>query len=706
MINTEVQLENLPYRMVGSESDKSVFGEIVKYKIWEPHVSQIISNTLKKGDIFVDVGSNIGYFLLLGSYLVGSSGKVIGFEPVPINYYYCQKNIKLNKITNVEVYPFALWDDAEKKKIVIPNEFFGNSQIQYYGEFEVDCLTLDSLDIKPNLIKIDIEGAEPFQLYGMKDTVSKYNPTVIIEMNRLALRNGFGLDADVYWDFFENYGYSISLINPDASLRPVKSLDELNSICSPELYVDLFCRKDTEEDIMLGNNIPRRGTSTMDIRDLIKTNDEDVEVEDLIRKIRNRVNKRRGINYTEQDINATSSNSSSELEISSSEIQKDLDIMNSNQNIYNSNYIISSHRPFIGKILVRGRRLVNGEIRRYVDPTFSKQIQYNSSLAGIVNQLIIRSDECASKYDNLETELLSMEMDISQDVLKQQQQTKEEILRQQQQTKAEISNKLVQARAKVHEEILRQQQQIKAEIDNQLIRSQTEMQHKIRTEIDDKLVQAKTELVEEIDRIIEVKALDNDKISKTPWSKHYNKKVSEDYLIKNIDYHEHLINLIKEYAQMAASGAVPKLLEVGLGTATMSIYFSRYSYEVVGVDNDPMVILNAARTNESLGGYAKFILMDAFDLDMFKHKYFDVAFSQGTMEHFDDKDIIDLISNQLEVAKFVIFSVPSIDYPGCEFGNERKMTTKDWENILQNGEFNMVDINYYKDDQHIVCIIQ
>ena len=65
-----------------------------------------------------------------------------------------------------------------------------------------------------------------------------------------------------------------------------------------------------------------------------------------------------------------------------------------------------------------------------------------------------------------------------------------------------------------------------------------------------------------------------------------------------------------------------------------------------------------------------------------------------------------MLSKQLEVAKYVVFSVPSINYPKSEFGNERKMTIEDWEVILKSGGFNIVKIEYYREDTQIACIIQ
>ncbi|AET64473.1 methyltransferase domain-containing protein [Methanothrix harundinacea] len=451
---------------------------------------------------------------------------------------------------------------------------------------------------------------------------------------------------------------------------------------------------------------------------------EDIDVAELMHKIRDRVRKRRGIDSSAVGI-AQINSSSSEAQSLEDEIRSDLDYINSNQNIHNENYIISSHRRIIGKFLVEGRRLVNGEVHRYVDSVISKQIELNSSSARILNRLVARIDKNTLSNIEIKNNLSRIREDIGQDISRQQHEIRaeldgqlgqvrsefrDEISRQQHEIRAELDGQLGQVRFEFRDEISRQQHEIRAELDGQLgqVRSEfrdeiSRQQQEIRAELDGQLGQVRSEFREELNRILNM--LDSKDSSLSAWSKFYNNEITEDLLTLNIDYHERFISLIKEIAQKAANGMVPKLLEVGVGTATMSIYFSRYSFEVVGLDNDPNVVRNAIKVNKDLGGYAKFILMDAFDLNMFKGDYFDVAFSQGTMEHFNDAEIIEMISKQLEAAKFVIFSVPSIYYPHKEFGNERKMSKEDWEMILKKGDFNIIGLDYYKDSQHIVCVI-
>ena len=56
---------------------------IFMHRNWEPQVGKVLHQQLATGGVFVDVGANIGYFSLLASSLVGESGKVVAFEPLP-----------------------------------------------------------------------------------------------------------------------------------------------------------------------------------------------------------------------------------------------------------------------------------------------------------------------------------------------------------------------------------------------------------------------------------------------------------------------------------------------------------------------------------------------------------------------------------------------------------------------------------------------
>lgn len=126
-------------------------------------------------------------------------------------------------------------------------------------------------------------------------------------------------------------------------------------------------------------------TATIDIRD------DEINVEDIMRQIRANIQKRKiSSGYVEiESLIKEPLQENSKMSLTGN-LKQNMDYVNANWDIhadYNSNYI-SSHRPLIGELLVRGRRLVHEEVRRYVDVVFDKQTEFNMSLVCILNELI------------------------------------------------------------------------------------------------------------------------------------------------------------------------------------------------------------------------------------------------------------------------------------------------------------------------------
>jgi len=243
-LNADITI-SLPFggRFVGPVKDTSVFSTILEEEgHYEPHVTKFLTDNLHEGDTFVDGGANLGYFTILGSRLVGPEGRVIAFEPMPINHEYCEKNIALNKLNNVRLYNNGLWDKPEKKEIMIPSAFYAGAHFGKSNAIErkalIECIPLDQMNLDPDVIKMDIEGAEPMALRGMLRTLKKSKPLIVLELNRSCLRTFYGLDTQDIWNPLKAAGYEISVLSND--IKRVDSIEQLNAICSPETLVDLI----------------------------------------------------------------------------------------------------------------------------------------------------------------------------------------------------------------------------------------------------------------------------------------------------------------------------------------------------------------------------------------------------------------------------------------------------------------------------------
>ena len=159
------------------------------------------------------------------------------------------------------------------------------------------------------------------------------------------------------------------------------------------------------------------------------------------------------------------------------------------------------------------------------------------------------------------------------------------------------------------------------------------------------------------------------------WSEYYRQETDVDLYIRNLyGQREFLMTLIKSGGK--------KMLEVGAGTGTMSIFLSHLGKEVTTLDNDPHVLELAKTNQEKFGGRNQLVEGDAFKLP-FPDRSFDLVFHQGLLEHFSDDQIHQLLAEHLRVAPTVIFSVPNPNYPRKDFGDERLMSKRRWEELLQ-----------------------
>jgi FkbM family methyltransferase len=150
---------------------------------YEPHLQRLIAREVKPGEIFYDVGANVGFYSLLASVLVGP-GKVFAFEPLPANVAYLRQHLVLNSAENVEVLELAVCDQVGV--LSFRTERTGAmGRLETCGDIQVPTTTLDSLlhagkIPPPTYIKIDIEGTEFRALMGAKTCFEKYRPTLFL----------------------------------------------------------------------------------------------------------------------------------------------------------------------------------------------------------------------------------------------------------------------------------------------------------------------------------------------------------------------------------------------------------------------------------------------------------------------------------------------------------------------------------------------
>jgi FkbM family methyltransferase len=184
------------------------------YGTWEPEVLKAVTTTLKPGMTVFDIGAHIGYYSLLFAKCVGPAGRVISFEPLPGNFALLQKNVALNSTENIKLHNCAVYSRSEKIIINVaddqPNPGSGSLYNQKGArQYHVDATTIDDFcknsAIQPDIVKMDVEGAEHDVLIGAEKTIARYRPQLLIELHHF---DG-NLAAHPVPDLLASWGYQI-----------------------------------------------------------------------------------------------------------------------------------------------------------------------------------------------------------------------------------------------------------------------------------------------------------------------------------------------------------------------------------------------------------------------------------------------------------------------------------------------------------------
>lgn len=171
----------------------AIHQDLFEYKKREPICTDYLIHSLilKKGDTVLDIGANIGYYVLVESQLVGESGRVYAVEPVSSTFELLKENVSLNNFNNVSMFRLAfggkdaeseIYVCAEPNLCAIKREAVGGKIL---GKEKVYMETVDNFlkdKSPPSLIRMDVEGYEYEIFKGMAKTL-KGNARILVELH-------------------------------------------------------------------------------------------------------------------------------------------------------------------------------------------------------------------------------------------------------------------------------------------------------------------------------------------------------------------------------------------------------------------------------------------------------------------------------------------------------------------------------------------
>ena len=178
---------------------------------------ELLKRVLLPGMIFVDVGANIGLYTVAAAKRVGDTGRVYAFEPEPGNYKLLQQHLVLNEVRNVTIENVAVGSHKTQQSLMISKNSIGTHSLlrrpknSGQEEVKVDVISLDDYfaGIPGNIgvLKIDVEGYEPFVLKGAERLLSRVD-LMLLEYTRNDVQSNFGITnlVRLLHDFSYIYG--------------------------------------------------------------------------------------------------------------------------------------------------------------------------------------------------------------------------------------------------------------------------------------------------------------------------------------------------------------------------------------------------------------------------------------------------------------------------------------------------------------------
>ncbi|MDY6786469.1 MAG: FkbM family methyltransferase [Cyanobacteriota bacterium] len=189
----KAEVEQLKLKWKQSNKDNlNLWGMQYWYEgnFWEPTVQIALRDLCQPGTVVFDVGANLGGLATLMSRLVGPKGVVCAFEASPRIVDKCQRNLNLNGCHNAHLYHVAVFRTSHKKIPIyagshLNDSIYADSCETQAPTFQVSTLKLDDFveftGLVPDLVKMDIEGAEYDAVMGMLQTLDRAKPHLILE---------------------------------------------------------------------------------------------------------------------------------------------------------------------------------------------------------------------------------------------------------------------------------------------------------------------------------------------------------------------------------------------------------------------------------------------------------------------------------------------------------------------------------------------
>jgi FkbM family methyltransferase len=225
--------------------------ELATREVYEPFETEIVLREVRRGEVVLDVGANIGYYTLLMARLTGPSGRVFAFEPDAANFQLLEKNVRQAAYAHVVTVNKAVSDRCGEARLYLHDANAGDHRVYDSNDGRpsvgIQAVAVDDF-LAPQLcpvhfIKMDIQGAEMHALRGMQRLIRENaGIKLLTEFWPTGLTRS-GADPRGFLRLITELGFVIYDVSANpAPARPVTP-DELLAAYTVEndRYTNLFC---------------------------------------------------------------------------------------------------------------------------------------------------------------------------------------------------------------------------------------------------------------------------------------------------------------------------------------------------------------------------------------------------------------------------------------------------------------------------------
>lgn len=181
------------------------------------------------------------------------------------------------------------------------------------------------------------------------------------------------------------------------------------------------------------------------------------------------------------------------------------------------------------------------------------------------------------------------------------------------------------------------------------------------------------------------------------WNKLYDDYIKagfrswEEYFSTKMKLKRPFLEMIHKYANKERP-----ILECGAGTGKFAAYLASLGFKSYAMDLETAMVEQARALSEKISPMNP---VNVYQGDIreipFEKKFFSLTHSSGVLEHYSNDEIIEIINEQLRVADFMVFSVPSPYFEKKMLGNERFMSRNEWRNIIKMSNATIIEETGY-----------